>query len=169
MHVAHQIYTSLWIPPFHPYTLLLDSITCLPLQTKHASVTALTCCTTTSWQGHVTLVPVCVWVDAVGLKLLLEREDVICVPPLCLIGRYPLEILWAYLLQKQCRCFNRLVATVGACFPCRLQYAQPINIHIIVSQFRLQMAMDNWCPHLHECKVFIPWSYQMRCVFWLRL
>jgi len=31
-------------------------------------------------------------VDAVGLKLLLEREDVICVLPLCLIGRYLLEI-----------------------------------------------------------------------------
>ena len=44
---------------------------------------------------------------------------------------------------KTMQVFNRLVATVGACFPCRLQYAQPINIHIIVSQFRLQMAMDN--------------------------
>lgn len=47
-------------------------------QSGHAS--AILSITTLS-QGHVILVPMCVWVGAVGLHSLLAMEDVICVLP----------------------------------------------------------------------------------------
>ena len=60
------------------YVYLFVIVECPSRQSGHASairsITALS-------QGHVILVPMCVWVGVVGLHSLLAMEDAICVLP----------------------------------------------------------------------------------------